>query len=517
MTQSAENDPHELRVEDDVLLRGAGRFLADLKPHDAAIVAFVRSPHAAARIRSVDTAAARAAPGVLAVLTAEDMDKAGIGSVARHPPMTGRGVNPFRPALARDRVVHIGQAVAAVIAESAGAAQDAAELVAVDYEETAAIADLRAAMEPGAPLVHPEVPVNLAFDWAGIVNDDGSNAREIDSIIKRASKVARVSLVNQRLMVASMEPRGATASCDAASGHTTLTVCSQAAGPMRDQMGAIMGMAKDKLRVVTGDVGGAFGMKTGAYPEYPVVMLAAKLLGRPVHWMSTRSEAMLSDNQARDALTEAELALDNSGKFLALRVRHAVSMGAFLTNASGNLSTSNFARCFPGMYLIPKIDVAVRCIFTNALPTGAYRGAGRPEANYMLERLVEEAARVIGIDPLDLRRRNLIPKSAMPYKTAVATTYDSGEFETVFDKALARADIRGFAARREASAKRGLWRGLGVSCFLEHAGAQPTEGASIAFPGGERMVLGLGVQSTGQGHATVFPRLAAQRFRIPPA
>jgi carbon-monoxide dehydrogenase large subunit len=316
-------------------------------------------------------------------------------------------------------------------------------------------------------------------------------------------------------MVATMEPRGATAAYDPVTDGYTLTVCSQAAGVMRDQMAAIMGLPKDKIRVITGDVGGAFGMKTGPYPEYPVVMLAAKRLGRPVHWMSTRSEAMLSDNQARDAVTEGELALDDDGKFLALRVRHAVGLGAFLTNASGNLSTSNFARCFPGMYLIPKIDVGVRCVFTNALPNGAYRGAGRPEANYMLERLVDEAARVTGIDPVALRRRNLIPPSAMPYKTAVATTYDSGEFEAVFDKALALADVTGFAARRAASAKRGRLRGLGISCFLEHAGAQPTEGASIVFPGGEQILLGLGVQSTGQGHATVFPRLAAQRLGIP--
>ena len=519
MTQSHKNDPHELRVEDDALLRGAGQYVADLKPANAAIAAFVRSPHAAARIRSIDVGAAKAAPGVLAVLTGDDMAKAGVGNVARTPPMTGRGgmalINPNRPALARDRVVHIGQAIAAVVADSWGAAQDAAELVVVEYEEQPAVADLEKAMQPGAPQVHPEAPDNLALDWPGMVNDDGTNAREVATIIKGAAKVARVSLLNQRLMVATMEPRGATAVYDPASDRTTLTVCSQAAGAMRDQMAAIMNLPKEKVRVLTGDVGGAFGMKTGAYPEYPVVMLAAKLLGRPVHWMSSRSEAMLSDNQARDAVTEAELALDANGKFLALRVRHAVGMGAFLTNASGNLSTSNFARCFPGMYLIPRIDVAVRCVFTNALPNGAYRGAGRPEANYMLERLVEEAARVSGIAPLELRRRNLIPASAMPYKTAVLTTYDSGEFEEVFDKALALADVKGFPSRRDASAKNGRWRGMGVSCFLEHAGAQPTEGASLTFTGGEQIVLGLGVQSTGQGHATVFPWLAAERLGVP--
>jgi aerobic carbon-monoxide dehydrogenase large subunit len=509
----------ERRVEDLVLLRGAGRFVADLKPEGAAILAFVRSPHAAARLRGIDVAAARKASGVLAVLTAADIAKAGIGSVARHPPMTGRGgtpfINPHRPALAGERVVHVGQAVAAVIAETAAAAQDAAELVAVDYEPTDAVADLAKAMQPAAPLVHPEVAGNLAFDWPGMVADDGTNAREIDAIIKNAATVARLKLVNQRIMVATMEPRGASAVYDRARDHYTLSVCSQAAGVMREQMAAVMNLPKEKIRVITGDVGGAFGSKTGSYPEYAVVMLAAKLAGRPVHWMSTRAEAMLSDNQARDAITEGELALDANGRFLALRVRHAVAMGAFLTNASGNLSTSNFARCFPAMYDIKRIDAAVHCVFTHALPTGAYRGAGRPEANYLLERLVEEAARLTGIDRIELRRRNLIPAKAIPYKTAVATTYDSGEFEAVFDKALALADVKGFAARRTASAARGRLRGLGVSCFLEHAGAQPTEGASIVFAGGEQILLGLGVQSTGQGHATVFPRLAAERLGIP--
>jgi len=519
MAQAPHSRADELRVEDDILLRGAGRFAADTRPDGAATVVFVRSPHAAARIRSVDVAAARRAPGVLAVLTADDMKKAGVGSVARVPPLQGRGgkamINPPRPALAGERVVHIGQAVAAVVAETAAQAQDAAELVAVDYEETAAVADLRAAMQPGAPQVHPEAPGNLALDWPGMVADDGTNAREVEAIIRGAAKVARVSLLNQRIMVATMEPRGASAVYDAATDRYTVTVCSQASGAMRDQMAAITGVAKDKIRLLTGDVGGAFGMKTGAYPEYPVVMMAAKLAGRPVHWMSTRSEAMLSDNQARDAITDGELALDANGKFLALRVRHAVSMGAFLTNASGNLATSNFARCFPAMYAIPRIDASVQCVFTHALPTGAYRGAGRPEANYMLERLVEEAARITGIDRLELRRRNLIPASAIPYKTAVLTTYDSGEFPVVFEKALALGDVKGFTGRRQRSAQRGKLRGLGVSCFLEHAGAQPTEGASITFTGGDEIVLGLGVQSTGQGHATVFPRLAAGRLGIP--
>jgi carbon-monoxide dehydrogenase large subunit len=280
-----------------------------------------------------------------------------------------------------------------------------------------------------------------------------------------------------------------------------------------------MNWPKERLRVVTEDVGGAFGLKTGAYPEYLAVMVAARLTGRPVHWMSSRSEAFLSDNQGRDTFTEAELALDAKGRFLALRIRHLANMGAYIGSVGANIQTQNFTRCFPGMYNIKHLDVSVRCVFTNTTPTSPYRGAGRPEANYALERVVEEAARVTGIDPVRLRRRNLIRPSAMPYRTAIGTTFDSGEFEAVLDKALALADVDGFKRRRREAGKRGKYRGLGVSCMLEHAGGVPIEGAAIAFApdaaGNQSMVLGLNVQSTGQGHASVFPRLAAERLGIP--
>jgi carbon-monoxide dehydrogenase large subunit len=244
-------------------------------------------------------------------------------------------------------------------------------------------------------------------------------------------------------------------------------------------------------------------------------MVGAKVTGRPVHWMSTRSEAFLSDGQARDAFSEVELALDEKGKFLALRIRHIGNMGAYIGSVGANIQTLNFARCLPAMYDIRHIDVSSRCVFTNTVPTSPYRGAGRPEANYALERVVEEAARITGIDPVKLRRRNLIRPSAMPYKTAVGTTYDSGEFETILNKALALADVDGFKQRRRESAKRGKYRGLGVSCMLEHAGGAPLEGATLAFPGGDALNLVLNVQSTGQGHATVFPPIVAQRLGIP--
>jgi len=517
--QAAGRAHHSPRVEDDALLRGAGRFIAD-RPEPGQLHAwFVRSPHAFARIRAIEIDRARGAPGVRAVLTAADMEAAGVGNVGRHPPLVGRGgkklIVPQRPALARDRVMHVGEPVAMVLARTLLAAQDAAELVAPSYEELRPVIDVRDAAQAGAPQLWPEAPDNLAVDWPGPAQDPDANAREIDRIFASAAHVARVAVPNQRLIAATMEPRGATASYDAAADAYTLRTCSQSAGTLRDNILAIMNWPRERLRVITEDVGGAFGLKTGAYPEYLAALVGARMTGAPVHWMSSRSEAFLSDNQGRDTFTQAELALDAKGRFLALRIRHLANMGAYIGSVGANIQTQNFTRCFPGMYDIKHVDVGVRCVFSNTAPTAPYRGAGRPEANYVLERAVEEAARVTGIEPVKLRRRNLIPPSAMPYRTAVGTTYDSGEFEAVLDRALALADIGGFKRRRRESGRRGKYRGLGVSCMLEHAGGTPVEGAALAFASGETIVLGLNVQSTGQGHASVFPRLAAARLGIP--
>ena len=511
---------HTKRVEDEKLLRGLGRFADDTPAEDRAFAYFVRSPHAFARIRSVTIDAAGAAPGVLAVLTAADLQAAGVGSLTKAAPQTGRGgaklVMPFRPALAHERVLHVGEPVAAVIAQTLPQAQDAAEIVEVAYEELQSVTDLRAAIVPGAPQLWPDAAHNVALDWLGPIPDDGRNAREVESIIAGAHRVARVALANQRLVVATMEPRGATARYDPSSGLYTLHSCSQSAGTLHDQVAGVMGLEPEKLRVITEEVGGAFGMKTGAYPEYPVLLVAARQTGRAVHWISTRSEAFLSDNQGRDTFTEAELALDEKGTFLALRVRHLASLGGYLYSLGAHIQTNNFARCFPGVYRIPRIVIEGKCVFTNTLPTAPYRGAGRPEANYILERLVEEASRVSGIDRVKLRKRNLLPPAAMPYSTAVGTVYDSGEFGAIFDKALELADYSGFKKRRQDSARGGKYRGLGVSCFLEHSGGAPTEGASLAFPGQQKLIVGLNVHSTGQGHATVFARLAADQLGIAP-
>ena len=516
MTTSPASPKHTPRVEDEALVRGAGRFMDDPRLPNTAYAVFVRSPHAHARVVSVRTDEARKAKKVLAVLTAEDMKAANVGSVSRHPPVPGRGgakmITPFRPSLAGEKVMHVGDPVAMVVAESAEAAQDAADLVQVEYEELPAVIDLHDAMKKGGTQLYAEAPDNLCVDWPGPVPDE-NNEREVAEIIAKAPHVAKVSVANQRMVVASMETRGSTGVYDKASDSYTLFVCSQSADSLRNLTAAVMGLAAEKLRVITEDVGGAFGMKTPPYPEYPALLVASRQLGRPVHWQSTRSEAFLTDTQARDTVTEAELAIDEKGKFLALRVRHLCNQGAYVSTAGVGINTNNFARCLPGMYRIPKIDVSVACYFSNTVPIGPYRGAGRPEANYALERVVEEAARITGIDPVRLRKKNLIPPSAMPFKTPI-NTYDSGDFPAIVDKALELADFENFNKRRRESAKRKKLRGIGISCMLEHAGAMPMEQASVSFPGGEQIILGCNVQSTGQGHATVFPRLLAGKLGV---
>ena len=481
---------------------------------------FVRSQHACADIKSIDTKPALAIKGVIAVMTAADIKAANVGNLSQHPPLAGRGgaklIMPVRPALAGDRVRHIGEAVAMVIGETFAAAQDGAEAVEVEYAPLDPITDLREAVKPGAPQVWPEAPGNIAVDWAGLAANPDEMAAKVDAAMKSAAHVARISLVHQRINVASMEPRGGTASYDAANDSYLLRVCSQGARAMRNSMAGVMGIPPAKFRVTTEEVGGAFGLKTGPYPEYIAMLVGAKKVGRPVFWMSGRNESFVSDNHARDAYSDVELALDDKGKFLALRIRHLGSMGAYIGAVGANIQTANMMRCLPGMYDIKLIDAQTKCVFTNTTPTAPYRGAGRPEASYCIERVVDEAARVTGIDPVRLRRKNLIPRKAMPYKTAVGTTYDSGDFATVVDKGLALADIEGFKARKRESKKKGLLRGLGICFVLEHAGGSPVEGTKVSFPGGEHLLFTMNVQSTGQSHATIFPRLVAERLGIKP-
>jgi aerobic carbon-monoxide dehydrogenase large subunit len=500
------------RVEDEALLRGRGRFADDVRHAGQTYACFVRSPHAFARVRTVDTGEARRAPGVLAVLTAADT--VGVGSISRPAPQKGRDGAalkvPHRPALAGERVLHAGEPVALVVAETAAAAQDAAELVDVTYDELTPAIDLRAAAADGAPQVHPEAPGNVAIDFVL-----GGEPETLRAAFRNARHMARVSLVNQRLVVASMEPRGATATYDAASNSYLLRCGSQGVTMLLDQLVGVLGLERERLRVVTDDVGGAFGMKAPAYPEYAALLMAAKQVERPVHWMSTRSEAFVTDQQARDTVTDMELALDAEGRFLALRTNVLAAMGAYITSHGAFIATSNFARCLSSVYRIPRITAGIRCIFTNTVPTGPYRGAGRPEANYAIERLIDEAARVSGIDRIALRRRNFIAAAEMPYATPIGVTYDSGDFPAIFEEALQRADVAGFGQRRAHSAAAGKRRGLGISCFLEHAGGAPTEGAAVVFPGDGMVAIDLAVGPSGQGHATVFRRLVAERLGLP--
>ena len=506
----------EPRLEDYRLLTGSGNFQDDETASGAAWGVFVRSPHAFADIRGIDATAAKAAPGVLAVLTAADLDAAGIGTVSIPIPVPGgQGmVVPHRPSLAKDCVRHVGDTVALVVAETEAAARDAAELVEIDYAARDAVTDVDRAAQPGAPQLWPEAPGNLAIDW----HPHGAKPEEraeLDAIFAGAAHVARVRLVNQRIMMAPMEPRGGLAMYEPENDRYVLHCASQSAFVMRQHVARTMGVPIEQVRVKSGDVGGAFGMRASGYPEYPAMLHAAKRLGRPVRWRSTRQEGFVSDNQARDTIIEGRLALDAEGRFLALDIDSWAALGAYHSSHGAFIATVNFARCLPLMYDIAKIGLRIRCLFTNTVPTGPYRGAGRPEANYCVERLVDEAARGSGIDRVEIRRRNLIAPGRMPYKTAVGTTYDSGDFPAVFDEALARADTAGFAARKTVSKAAGKRRGIGISCFLEIAGGQPGEGAAVGFPGSSKLLLAIGVQASGQGHRTVYRRLVAERLGVP--
>lgn len=502
-----------LRVEDDPLLRGEGKFIDDLKLPGQAAAVFVRSPHPHAKIGSISVEAARAMPGVIAVFTAADLD--GVGTVSRPLPLKGRGdttlITPERLPLAESRVMHVGDTVALVVAETTAAGADAAEAVEVDYEPLPSVADARAALVDGAPQLWPGAPNNLAIDY--VVPHDEAASAEVEAIIAAAPHVVTAEIVNQRLAGVSLEPRGATAVYDPAADRYTLHCPCQSAGVLARGLAPIMGIEPDRLRVLAADVGGAFGLKTPPYPEYPALLVAARKTGRPVHWMATRAEAFMSDHQGRDQHATATLALDETGKFLALKVEAVTNLGAYCTHAGPMISTAGFSGCFPTTFDIPKMSISVRLVFTNTVPVGPYRGAGRPEANYVMGRLVDAASRQTGIDPVELRRRNFIAPDAFPYHTAAGHSFDSGAFGAVFEQAVALGSLDSFAARRNQSMARGRLRGFGISCFLEHSGVVPFEGTAFVFDG-DRLRVRLGVHASGQGHATVFRNFVADRLGI---
>lgn len=507
------------RVEDDPLLRGAGRFGDDLKPEGALAAYFVRSPHAHAQITRIDATAAKASAGVVAVLTGADLAGEHFHSLSHAHPIPGRGgkmpYSPDRPSLAYDRVMHIGEPVAMVIAKTAALAQDAGEKIEVDYEVLTPVTDAREAVKPGAPQLWPEAPSNIGFDWTAPQDPDGNKNAALEKAFAEAAHVVKVELINQRLVVASLEPRAATASYDAEKGRYELRCGNQGFAGLRMQICEAMSLKPDEIHIVAEDVGGAFGMKGWLYPEYVPMLYASRKLKKPIHWSSTRSEAFLTDNQGRDSFYTVELALNKRGKFLGLRVDCIGNMGAYFTGVAHFCVTLHISGCLPTVYDIPHAQLNTRCVFTNTLPTGPYRGAGRPEASYLLERVIDAAADQTGIDAAELRRRNLIQPTQIPYTTAFGATYDSGDFPALFERALTLADYGGFAARKKAAKKQGKLRGIGLGCYLEIAGAFPEESARISFPGGGKVNVSIGAGASGQGHQTVFGKVAARRLGVP--
>src|SRR3990170_3364472 len=457
------------RSEDAPLLTGRGRFTDDLGVAGQAHAAFVRSTVGHAEIRGIDVTGAMRKPGVVGVFTGRDLAADGLGAIPPVASLAGRGGTPMvaaaMPPLALDRVRYVGEPLAIVVAETAAQARDAADAVVADLAERPAVADVERAMAPGAPAIWPQAPGNIALDWT-----DG-DAAAVEAAFARAAHVERVRLLDTRLAPSALEPRAAIGQWDAAAERYTLIAGTQGVAVVRRLLAeGVFKVPPQKIRVLTYDVGGGFGMKVQTYPEYAALLYAARRVGRPVKWCATRLESFLADTHGRDGVLEAELALDAGGRFLALRARTRVGIGAYVSTYAAVFATNNTKNCLSSVYVIPAIQIDVKMVFTNAAPLGPYRGAGRPEALYLIERLIDAAARATGIDRVELRRRNLIPPSAMPYRAPNSQVYDSGEFEAALDEALALADWQGVPARRAAAERAGRLRGIGLGCFLEVAG-----------------------------------------------
>jgi carbon-monoxide dehydrogenase large subunit len=498
------------RSEDPVLLRGAGRYTDDVNLPGQAHAVILRSPHAHGMIQKIDTAAARALPGVLAVYTAIDLAKGGIGPLPPRQAMNNRDgtpmLSPVRYALASERVRHVGEAVAAVIAETVAAAKDAAEAVVLGIEAQPAVTEPSEAAAPGAPLLYDDVPGNVGLNF------HFGESEAVAEAFASAAHVTRLELRSNRIVVNPMEPRSAVAEYQPERQHFTLHVGCQGVFGFRNYIAQVLGVSRDKVRILTDRVDGSFGMKQPNMSEYFCILHAARALGRPVKWTDERSGSFVSDTHGREAQMTAELALDADGNFLAVRLTGYGNLGA--TYGAPGPSTRNAVRNTLGVYRTPLIEVSTKCVFTNTTPIGAYRGAGRPEANYYMERLVETAAAEMGIDRVKLRRRNHIPPEAMPYKAPNGTTYDSGDFSNLLDKAIALADWDGFPARKEESRARGRLRGRGISDYLELTGPPGREMGGIRFePNGDVTII-TGTLDYGQGHASPFAQVLADRLGI---
>ena len=496
------------RLEDRRFLTGGGRYLADIVSTGALHLHLVRSPHAHADVRRIDAEAARAMPGVAGVFTAADLRELGPIPCSTKVPTEHPMIVPARYALAVDRVRYVGEPVAFVVAETAFAAQDAAEAVSVDYDPLPCVVEAVDALAPGAPVVWDEAPGNLSFRF------NKGDPAAVAAAMAGAAHVAEVELVNNRLIVTPLEHRGAVGEYDAATQTYNLTLSGQGVhGIRKDLAQSVFQVPLDRIQVATPDVGGGFGVKNPVYPEYVVVLWAARRLGRAVRWASAHGEDFLSTAHGRDNVTRARLGLDAAGRFVALDVETVANLGAGMSTGGPGSSTNAPGNAMGGGYDIPAIFMTVRGAFTNTVPLDAYRGAGKPEANYLLERLIDEAARVTGHDRVALRRANLLRQ--FPHPTPMSTTIDCGRFAANIDPALAAADAGRFAARRLASTRAGRLRGLGITCFLETARGAPNEGAEIRFRADGRVSLHLGTQSNGQGHETSFPQIAADRLGLP--
>jgi aerobic carbon-monoxide dehydrogenase large subunit len=499
------------RREDIRFITGRGRYSDDIDVPGQVHVAFLRSDHAHGELRSVDTTRAAAAPGLLGVFTGEDLRAAGVGGI---PYLHLPGFNLFptetpRPGLAQGRVRYVGEPIAMVVAATSAQAQDAVAEIAVEIEPLPAIADIERAMEPDAPILWEKAPGNISLVW------QSGDPAEIDQAFADAAHVTKLKLLNTRVVANPIEPRACIASYDAQNDRYQFITTSQGVRYMvRVLCDHVLKIPHDKMHVVTYDVGGAFGVKEQPYPEDVAVLHAARVLKRPVKWCATRNENILSDNHARDAVIECALALDTEGKFLAIRATILAAMGAYFACHGPHASVRNTTFGLPAVYRTPLSHVLVKGVMTNTAPIGPYRGAGREQAAYIVERLVDEAARQTGIDRIELRRRNLIPTSAIPYRTPSGRLYDSGDFKAVLDHALKASDWDGYPARAAASKAKGLLRGRGLSIFLECVGASPYEASDIRFTDDGRVLLVVATQSQGQGHETTFPQVVADRLGI---
>jgi aerobic carbon-monoxide dehydrogenase large subunit len=502
------------RQEDPTLLSGQGRYTDDVNLPGQAHAVMVRSQVAHGILKGIDTSEARKMPGVLGVWTGADLAAAGFGLLKCVIPFPNRDGTPMkkpdRPSLAIDKVRFVGDPVAFVVAETISQAKDAAEAVVLDIESLPAVTDAKAAAQPGAPQLYDDVPNNVCLDY------HYGDAAKVADAFAQAAHVTKLHLLNNRLVVAAMEPRSAIAEYDSREDRYTLHSCSQGVFGLKNQLANdVLKVPPAKVRVLTGNVGGSFGMKAFVYPEHAPLFHAAKQLGRPVKWTDDRSGSFLSDTHGRDHEFDAELALDKDGRFLAVRFTGYGNMGGFLAAVAPLMPTLNVAKNSIGMYATPAIELSAKCVFTNTTPFSAYRGAGRPEGNYFMERLVDQAAREMKIDPVELRRKNHVRPDSLPHKTPADTTYDSGDFTALLDEALAAADVKGFAKRKEESRAHGRLRGLGIANYLEVTAPPTKEMGGLRFEKNGDVTIVTGTLDYGQGHWSPFAQVLTEKLGIP--